>query len=130
MTAARYAPGVTAQPIEVLLIWPDDTYELRTIDQEIRTFQNLVGGWVEAIPTEHCTLWVDEDGKDKKCPNNSLATYLWWNLNPAMEGRDVLVGTVFITGLSDGEHSLPVPPEVVEYFHRMRAIYMEHRDEG
>lgn len=130
MTETRYAPTVTAKPIQVLIIWPDDTYELRTIDQDIEVFQKLVGGWVEAIPTEHCTFWGDEDAKHKNCPVNHLATYLWWNLKPEMEGVDTLNGAIFVTGGADGEHSSPVPDNVIEYFDRLKAIYDEHKDEG
>ena len=130
MTEAGYAPTVTANPIQILIINPDDTYELRTVNQDIKIFQGIVGGWVEAIPTEHCTFWADEDGKDKKCPTNTLATYLWWNMHPEMEGHDVLNGAIFVTGLADSEgRTLPVPDSVIEYFERIRAIYMEHKDE-
>lgn len=121
---------VTAQPIRAMIIYPDDTYELRTVEQDINAFQKLVGGWVEAIPTEHCTFWINEVSEDKGCPTNTLATYLWWRLHPAMEGKEVLQGAVFITGGSEGEWSAPVPDNVIEYFERMRAIYEEHKDDS
>lgn len=130
MTETRYSPTVTANPIQVLIINPDDTYELRVIEQDLKTLQGLVGGWIEAIHTDAACFWADEDGKEKGCPTNSLATYLWWNLKPEMEGLDVLRGPIFLTGHDDGHgNSLPVPDDVIEYFHRMRAIYMEHKDE-
>lgn len=129
MTETVSSQRVAANPVRALIIWPDDTYELRAIEQKIEVFQGLVGGWVEAIPTEHCTFWRDEDGEDKGCPTNTLATYLWWNLCPAMEGKEVLQGAVFITGGAAGEWSAPVPDNVFEYFERMRAIYEEHKDD-
>jgi hypothetical protein len=116
---------VAAPPIRALIIYPDDTYELKTVEQDIEVFQRLVGGWVEAIPTEHATFWRDEDGEHKGCPLNTLATYLWWNLCPAMEGKEVLQGAVFITGNADGEWALPVPDEVVELFERIEQICRE-----
>jgi hypothetical protein len=120
-----FSQRVTAQPIQILVIYPDATYDLRTIEQNVDTFQAVVGGWVEPITTEHGVLWRNEDSEYKGCPTNTLATYLWWLLCPAMEGKEVLQGAVFVTGGPDGEHSLPVPDTVIEYFERMRAIYLE-----
>ena len=128
MSQSSYVPTVTAPPIQVLIIWPDDTYELRTIEQNVDSFQSIVGGWVDTIPTEHCVFWVDEDAPDKGCPTNHLATYLWWRFNPAMEGKDVLQGAVVVTGGPDGEHSHPVADDVIEYFEWMRGVYM--KEEG
>lgn len=126
MTTSRYAPVVTAKPIQVLVIYPDNSSELKTIEQDLSAFQGLVGGWVEAVITDGAILWADEDGKAKDCPVNTLATYLWWNLNPPMEGHDVLRGPIFVTGLDDGKgNSLPVPAEIIDYFDQMKAIYDE-----
>ena len=118
---------VAAPPIQVLIIRPDDTYEIREIEQELSVLQGIVGGYVEDINTPHGVFWCDEEGKRKHYPENVLATYLWWNLCPAMEGQDMLQGTVFVTGNSDGEWSEPVSDEVIDYFERMRAIYEEHK---
>lgn len=128
MTQAVSAQLVTAPPIRALMIYPDDTYELKTVEQDLETFQRLVGGWVEGIFTEHCIIWRNEDAEFKGCPINILATYLWWQLCPAMEGKEVLRGAVFVTS-EEGEWSAPVPEYVVEYFERMRAIYEEHKDD-
>jgi hypothetical protein len=55
-----------------------NTHEVREIEQEIRTLQGLVGGYIEAVTAQHCILWYDEDGGYKERPCNILATYLWW----------------------------------------------------
>lgn len=121
---------VAAPPIQVLIINPDDSYELRDIDQaNIRVLQEIVGGYIEDIVTQHCVFWCDEERKLKEYKTNILATYLWWNLCPPIEGKDVLQGTVFVTGNADGEWALPVPDNVIEYFGRMRAIYLEGKGE-
>jgi Domain of unknown function (DUF3846) len=131
MTQTVSPQQVAAPPIRALIIWPDYSYELRTIEQNVDTFQGLVGGWFEPIPTEHGVFWREEDSEYKGCPTNTLATYLWWNLCPAMEGKEVLQGAVFVTGGPDGtEHSLPVPDEVIEYFERMPEIYLEEEGES
>ncbi len=58
-----------------------------------------------------------------------MATYLWWKLSPEMEGKDLLQGPVFVTGLTDdASDSLPVPDEVVELYERMEQIRNEEDD--
>lgn len=58
-----------------------------------------------------------------------MATYLWWKIEPEMASKDVLQGTVFVTGLADDAgDSLPVPDEVVELYERMEQI--RHETEG
>jgi hypothetical protein len=117
-----------APPIRAIIIQPDSSYEVRTIEQDIRTWQELVGGYIEAVHTEWCTLWCDEDGIRHERPTNDMATYLWWKLNPDMEGVDILRGTVFITGGGDDAgDSLPVPDEVVQLFERLAQIRRERR---
>jgi hypothetical protein len=131
MTQTVSPQQVAAPPIRALIIYPDDTYELRTVKQDLKVLQGLVGGWIEAIPTDAACFWRNEDAEYEGCPVNSLATYLWWTLNPEMEGLEVLRGAIFLTGHDDGRsNSLPVPDEVIEYFDRMQAIYEEHKDEG
>jgi hypothetical protein len=112
--------------MRALIIQPDDSYELREIPQDIATWQGLVGGYVEAVSTEHCVFWCDEDGKGKGLPCNTMATYLWWKIAPEMESRDVLQGSVFVTGQADDDSdSLPVPDEVVDLYERMEQVRRE-----
>lgn len=127
MSQSSYAASVVAKPIRVLIIRPDDTYEIRVIEQELSVLQEIVGGYVEDINTPHGVFWTDEEGKLKHYPENVLATYLWWNLCPAMEGHDMLQGTVFVTGNADGEWSEPVSDEVIAYFEEMRTLYEENK---
>ena len=85
----------------------------------------LVGGYIEAVSTDHCIFWRDE-GKLKELPRNTMATYLWWKVNPAMEGRDVLQGPVVVTGVTDDDgDSLPVSDEVVDLYERMEQIRLK-----
>jgi hypothetical protein len=130
MSQSVSSQRVAARPIRALIIQPDNTYEVREIEQDIRTVQGLVGGYLEAISTEHCVFWCNEDGKHHELPCNTMATYLWWKANPTMEGVDVLQGTVFVTGPTDDDmDSLPVPDEVVDLFKRMEQIRREEEDE-
>ncbi|GAB1813789.1 hypothetical protein MUNTM_28280 [Mycobacterium sp. MUNTM1] len=122
---------MTARPtIRALIIQPDNTYEIREIDQNLSGFQELVGGeYVEPYVTDHCILWVDEESKPKGLPMNELATYLWWNLDPDMESRDVLQGPIFVTGVSnEAMESDPVSDAVIDLFERMERIYRETQE--
>lgn len=122
-----YARPVATKPIRVLVIHPDNTHEVKEIPQDLPTWQQLVGGYLERAHTEHADLWFDEEGKLKGCPVNRAATYLWWKLAPEMEGQDVIQGPCFVTGLDDeAAYSEPVRDEVVELFERIsRAITEE-----
>jgi hypothetical protein len=116
---------VAARPIRALIIKPDNTHEVREIQQDIRTLEGLVGGYLEAVFTPHCVFWFNTR-RDKGLARNDMATYLWWKTNPAMEGQDMFQGPVFVTGLTnDDSDSLPVPDEVVELFERMEQIRRE-----
>jgi Domain of unknown function (DUF3846) len=116
-----------APPIRAIIVRPCGAYEVRAIEQNIRTFQELVGGCIDAVSTEWCTFWWGEEGKLKDYPTNELATYLWWKIDKKAEGQDVLQGTVFVTGVADIDgDSLPVPDEVVELFERLERIYRKN----
>jgi hypothetical protein len=131
MSETLSSQQVASRPIRALMIQPDNTYEVREIEQDIRTWQRLVGGYIEAVTTDHCIFWCDEDGKYKEQPCNTLATYLWWKISPEMETQDVLQGTVLVTGLDDGDQgdSLPVPDEVLELFGCIEQINRETEEE-
>jgi Domain of unknown function (DUF3846) len=124
MTRTVSSQRVAARPIRALIIQPDDSYEVREIAQDNRAFQGLVGGYVEAVSTEHAVFWCD--GKHEELPCNTMATYLWWKISPEMERKDVLQGPVFVTGLpDDASDSLPVPDEVIDLYWRMEQIRLE-----
>lgn len=141
MINSSYSPVVTAaKPIQVLIINPDDTYETRTVEQDLKTIQSIVGGWIDMHYTPSCVFRMNADAKDSGCPINALATYFWWDRDPSgdtaefgSEGdpEDMLRGPVLVTGSDDDDgHPLPVSDDVIEYFERLRAIYMEHKEDG
>jgi hypothetical protein len=99
------------------------------IEQDIRTMQALVGGSLELVHTDHCTLWCNQGEQRAGVPLNRMATFLWWKLAPEMEGRDALGGPVFVTGVADDcGDSWSVPDEVVDLYERMEQI--RHGTEG
>lgn len=125
MNQTSYSPGMTkAPPVRALIVQPDTSYEIRVIDQSGSGMEGIVGGTVAPISTEHCTFWYERTDVDRPC--NILATYLWWKLDPAMETKGLLEGTVVITGPStDDMESLPIPHNVVDLFERIAAIHQE-----
>lgn len=123
-----YPQRVTETTIRVLIIQPDDTYELRDIEQDLQTTQVIVGGYPERVNTPYGDLWFNKESEVQGCPANMMATYLWWKLCPEMEGLDILRGPVFITGTDDDAgYSMPVTDAVVDTHRRMEAV--RHREE-
>lgn len=68
---------VVSPPIRALIIQPDNTYEVREIEQDISTFYGIVCGQPELFSTEDCTFWYKR-GQLPGMSLNSMATYLWW----------------------------------------------------
>lgn len=121
---------MVARPIRAIIIQPDDSFSIRTIEQDLRTLQGIVGGYLQAIATVHATLWMNEEGKLKGLQTNAMATYLWWKLNPIMEAKDTICGPCIVTGVgadNDGEMT-PVSDEVIELYERMERV--RHEEEG
>lgn len=79
---------------------------------ELDTLQQLVGGWIEYVPTEQdVTLYCNEEGKLQNLPPNSLATAIFGKL---LMPHDFLAGDVVVCGPLDEEgYSLPLSEEVV-----------------
>lgn len=112
---------MTAEPIRTLVIPPDGQAEIRDIPQEIRTLQELVGGYIQAVPAFHnadgyprVLIWCNEDGMNLNLPINHRATALWWALDEQMRGIDSLNGTVLVTGGPDDEADITALPEFIE----------------
>ncbi len=89
--------------IDAILIGTDNRVSVTEMQPELHALQSAVGGSIEAVfsATGDTTLWINEDGKSQALPENRVGTWLWWHLNPAACGRDVLFGPVVITGGAD-----------------------------
>lgn len=89
--------------IAVLYLRPDKPAEIRVVEPVLKTFQGLVGGWIEVISGEGWCAYLNEEGKIAGLPVNaaadSLARRLGWESLPG----DVLVGSVVFCGPLDGE---------------------------
>lgn len=83
--------------IKVIVKKPNQSAEAKEVENDLKTFQNLVGGYIEVLPVGNNILLVcNEEGKLEELePNFRL-------------GNDVIVGdAVFVADGNDGEfHSL------------------------
>lgn len=109
-------------PIRVLIIHPDRAHEYAKVDQDMATFTTLVGGFYEDIQTPKAALLFGENAKDRHAPINEMATYLWWKLVPSIEGKDVLAGTVVITGPVAGDQLTDLEPEIEAFWESMVRV--------
>jgi hypothetical protein len=131
MNQRGYASAVKALPVEALIIQADGTYEVRQVDQDLATYRGIVGGYIEPVDAEGAILWCNEEAKIHGLPTNLMATFLWWQLNPDMEGLDELRGTVMVTGPADeAGDSTPILPPVLDHFRKMVAIKLEREHQG
>ena len=90
-----------------IVIPHDNTKALQRAEFEsLADYQTAVGGYIEIVRVHDHPLVIvaNEEGKLRRLPVNRRATCLWWLLNPAGLGGDVLVGDVIILGSDqDGE---------------------------
>jgi Domain of unknown function (DUF3846) len=87
---------------------------VRIGDNELGALQELVGGWIEYVPTEQpVTLYCNEEGKIEGLPLNELATQLFGQL--LMPG-DYLAGDIVALGpLDDEGESTSVSEDMLAY---------------
>lgn len=115
--------------IKVLVVEPGTAApKLRTVDQELATFNGLVGGPIEGLSLgEGVSAYFNEEGKGLGLPVNGMADYLIRALL-RHDGRrllpgDVIVGPVVFMGQPDAEgYDTDVPDELLE---TVRAFGLE-----
>lgn len=90
--------------IQALVIRPDQAYEVRKLDDKPSAYRKLVGDTDGTFEVANITIWCSNEPG----PFNSMASFLWWKLEPAIAELERLDGTVVITGLPD-EAGYPTP---------------------
>lgn len=108
----------TRGPVKALLVPADPGKATRilTVDQDTpKMFQQLVGGWIEAISTADSTwhAYCNEEGKIERLPLNARATRLARILGWDRSHRDVLCGDVVFLGDGPDGAEADVPDLVV-----------------
>lgn len=101
--------------MKALIVTPEGERRVEDIDPGLDTLQGLVGGYIEAAPTDgSVTVYVNEEGKLTGLPYNEVGTALYYKLAPFMAGQDVLVGTIVIVGPVDDEgYDTDLPDEIL-----------------
>lgn len=100
--------------IKVLIVDPDGTVKHIDIDNDLRTFQGVVGGYIEGVCGRVGTIYVNEEGLLEQLEFNPHATLFTTRI---LGQRHNLVGTALIVGPADTEgNDTDVRPAVVDYF--------------
>ena len=78
--------------MRVLIVEPGQKPRRTDIPHTLESMQKVVGGYIEIIEpfTDPVALVCDEEGKLKG-----------YELNRAIEGKDIIAGTFFLTGLGE-----------------------------
>ena len=78
--------------MKVLIVEPGQKPRRADIPHTLEAMQKVVGGYIEIIEpfTDPVALVCDEEGKLKG-----------YELNRAIEGKDIIAGTFFLTGLGE-----------------------------
>jgi hypothetical protein len=86
-----------------VVIKADGTLErldLSVSEQELKSLQNAVGGYVQVIELEEdFTMWVNEEGKLLGLEENKIATVIW-EVRFGLD-TDIICGDVVFTGGMD-----------------------------
>ena len=100
------------EKIRVLYKKVGECPELLEVPNELESFQQLVGGYIETVPLFPSVLAIcDEEGKLKGKP-----------FNFKIRGEDI-VGSVVCVGYTDGEENFRslTNPEIIESVYRMEG---------
>jgi hypothetical protein len=115
-----------------VVIKTDGTLErldLSVAEQELKSLQNAVGGYVQVIELEEdFTMWVNEEGKLLGLEENKIATVIW-EVRFGID-TDIICGDVVFTGgmdedgetLTISEANLQRLAELVEGLKSTRTI--------
>jgi hypothetical protein len=115
-----------------VVIKTDGTLErldLSESEQELKSLQNAVGGYVQVIELEDdFTMWVNEEGKLLGLEENKIATVIW-EVRFGID-TDIICGDVVFTGgmdedgetLTISEANIQRLVELVEGLKRSNAV--------
>ena len=100
--------------IRVLTVDTEGTAQHIEIGNDFRSFQAVVGGYIEGVYGNVGTIYVNEEGLLKDLPFNPFATEF---ANRILDANVRLFGTALIVGPVDDEgNDTHVRPSVVDYY--------------
>lgn len=95
-----------------LIITPDGVINKREIDGYRGLKKALNGGYLEGLTfTKEVFAYLDEDGKAKDLPYNTLGTFLAKRLRIGLHPHDYIVGNLILVGSPDEEGNETDIPE-------------------
>ena len=96
-------PGAPAM-IDILVIQPGEAPQRESVKDELSTYQEMVGGYIEPITLGDICILVNEEGKMNGLPPNRRL------------GGDILVGPMVLCGFTrDGEFASLTAPQMEKY---------------
>lgn len=100
--------------LKVLIVEPDSTVRETEIENDLGTFQAVVGGYLEVVLGNVATIYVNEEDLLRRLPFNPLATAFAQRIL----GHEsiYLVGRALIVGPPADGDDTDVRPAVVDYF--------------
>ena len=96
--------------------------DLDTVESELSTLQDAVGGWIQALDVVGgMSMYLNEEGKILGLPINPVGTAYF--VDTWGEGHDVINGDVVFTGLPDneGETTGLTPEQLADVVDRVGA---------
>ncbi|WP_458316481.1 DUF3846 domain-containing protein [Mycolicibacterium brisbanense] len=111
---------MTEPDVQALIIRPDKTYEVRQLDYKPGTYRSLIGNVDGTFEVANITIWCSNE---PGLPFNSMASFLWWKLEPAIAELERLDGTVIVTGRPDeGGYATDLPANVLETYRNLEGV--------
>lgn len=100
--------------LNAVIVDPDGTVRKTQIENTLDAFQAVVGGYIEGVFGENCTIYVNEEGILQSLPYNQSATLF----AARFCGLDrLLFGTALIVGPGDSEGTdTDVHESVISYY--------------
>ena len=110
--------------MQILVIEPERRPEVREIDGSLKSMQEIVGGWIQALYPfdEPVALVCNDEGKLMNLPANCGLR------DESGQIYDIVCGTFFLCGApADSDHFVSLPPEQIklyqEQFHTPEMLW-------
>lgn len=101
-----------------------DTIEVVEVNGYEEIKSQLDGGWVEGLHlADDAFAYIDEEGKMKGLPYNSVATELCTRLKTGLQQGDFISGTMIVFGQPDenGDET-DCPDYIIEFFQQFAQM--------
>ena len=106
------------KPTKGLLISVDGTVKDITVSS-LEDMQKAIGGYVEGLYPDRCSLYIDEDGIANNKPYNATATSLCTHLKVGLAKNDYIKGDMLVLGVVrvgyDCDLTKKVRSEILEF---------------